>query len=225
MLHADEGTIVAFVDAIQQVTRHLMFGDTPVVAAVRGWAVGGAFSWPINCDFSVWSDDARGFFPEMKIGLYPSGAVTFLLPLQAGPAIAREMLYTSRKYGARELLDCGLVNEVVPGDRLLDTAVARARALAALPASARRALKRGLVAPHRTAIETALEAGGDSGDNEHARPRYLRANRARVGARTVEVPRAGFRTPRPGVAPTGRADLGIKRTESVFDQAVHANSS
>ena len=158
MLHADEATVVAFVDAIQQVTRHLMFGDTPVVAAVRGWAVGGAFSWPVNCDFSVWSDDARGFFPEMKIGLYPSGAVTCLLPLQAGPAIAREMLYTSRKYGAAELLGCGLVNEVVPGDKLLDAAVARAQALAALPASARRALKRGLVDPHRTAIEASLEA-------------------------------------------------------------------
>ena len=87
MLDADEATVTGFVDAIQQVTRHLVFGDTPVVAAVRGWAVGGAFSWPVNCDFSVWSDDARGFFPELKIGLYPSGAVTFLLPLQVGPAL------------------------------------------------------------------------------------------------------------------------------------------
>ena len=158
MRTADEAAIAGFVDAIQQVTRHIMFGGTPVVAAVRGWAVGGAFSWPINCDFSVWSDDARGFFPEMRIGLYPSGAVTFLLPLQVGPAIAREMLYTSRKYGAVELLDCGLANEVVPGDKLLDAAIARAQALSALPAPARRALKRGLVDPHRTAIEAALEA-------------------------------------------------------------------
>lgn len=158
MLGADEATITGFVDAIQQVTRHLMFGDTPVVAAVRGWAVGGAFSWPINCDFSVWSDDARGFFPELKIGLYPSGGVTVLLPLQVGPAIAREMLYTSRKYSAAELHDCGLASEVVPGHRLLDAAIARAQALAALPAQARRALKRGLADPHRAAIESALEA-------------------------------------------------------------------
>ena len=158
MFDADEGTITGFVDAIQQVTRHLVFGDTPVVAAVHGWAVGGAFSWPINCDFSVWSDDARGFFPELKIGLYPSGAATCLLPLQVGPAIAREMLYTSRKYGAAELLDCGLASEVVPRNVLLDTAIARARALAELPAPARRALKRGLVDPHRAAIEAALDA-------------------------------------------------------------------
>ena len=158
MLAADEATLTGFVDAIQQVTRHLMFGDTPVVAAVRGWAVGGAFSWPINCDFSVWSDDARGFFPELNIGLYPSGAVTCLLPLQVGPATAREMLYTSRKYSAAELLDCGLASEVVPGHTLLDAAIARAQALAALPAPARRALKRGLVEPHRAAIGAALEA-------------------------------------------------------------------
>ena len=158
MLDADEATLAGFVDAIQQVTRHIMFGDTPVVAAVRGWAVGGAFSWPVNCDFSVWSDDARAFFPELKIGLYPSGAVTCLLPLQVGPALAREMLYTSRKYTAAELLDCGLASEAVPGDRLLDAAIARAQALVALPAPARRALKRGLVDPHRTAIEAALDA-------------------------------------------------------------------
>ena len=155
---ADDAAIRGFVGAIQQVTRHLMFGDTPVVAAVRGWAVGGAFSWPVNCDFSVWSDDARAFFPELKIGLYPSGAVTCLLPLQVGPALAREMLYTSRKYTAAELLDCGLASEVVPGDRLLDAAIKRAQALAALSAPARRALKRGLVGPHRAAIESALDS-------------------------------------------------------------------
>ena len=159
MRNASEAAIVGFVDDIQEVTRRIMFGDTPVVAAVRGWAVGGAFSWPVNCDFSVWSDDARGFFPELKIGLYPSGAATFLLPLQVGPVLAREMLYTSRKYTAAELLACGLASEVVPGGRrLLDAAVARARALAALPPQARRALKRGLVEPHRAAIEAALDA-------------------------------------------------------------------
>ena len=158
MMDAPEATVVEFVDAIQQVTRHLMFGDTPVVAAVRGWAVGGAFSWPVNCDFSVWSDDARGFFPELKIGLYPSGAVTCLLPLQVGPAVSREMLYTSRKYTAAELLDHGLASETIPGHRLLDTAIARAQGLASLPAPARRALKRGLVDPHRDAIEAALAA-------------------------------------------------------------------
>ena len=158
MLGADEPSIAAFVDAIQQVTRHIVFGDTPVVAAVRGWAVGGAFSWPVNCDFSVWSKEAHGFFPELKIGLYPSGAVTFLLPLQVGPARAREMLYTARKYTAAELLACGLATEVVAGDRLLDAALARAQALAALPPQSRRALKRGLVEPNRAAIDAALEA-------------------------------------------------------------------
>ena len=193
MLDADEATLTGFVDAIQQVTRRIMFGDTPVVAAVRGWAVGGAFSWPVNCDFSVWSDDARAFFPELKIGLYPSGAVTCLLPLQVGPALAREMLYTSRKFTARELLDCGLATEVVPGNTLLDAAIARAQALAALPAPARRALKRGLVDPHRATIETALDSRGGSGGGDHARPRNLRANRARVRAWTIGVPQGTFR--------------------------------
>ena len=197
MRTADEAAIAGFVDAIQQVTRHIMFGDTPVVAAVRGWAVGGAFSWPVNCDFSVWSDDARGFFPELRIGLYPSGAVTFLLPLQVGAARAREMLYTSRKYTAHELLACGLASAVVPGDRLLGAAVERAQALAALPAQARRALKRGLVEPHRAAIEAALDAEAAAVAATMRDPdTYARIEREseRGRSRTSGSPRAGARS-------------------------------
>ena len=52
MRGADVASIAGFVGAIQEVTRRIMSGDTPVVAAVRGWAVGGAFSWHANCDFS-----------------------------------------------------------------------------------------------------------------------------------------------------------------------------
>ncbi len=194
MRDADEAAITGFVDAIQQVTRHIMFGDTPVVAAVRGWAVGGAFSWPVNCDFSVWSDDARGFFPELRIGLYPSGAVTFLLPLQVGAARAREMLYTSRKYTAHELLACGVASDVTPGDRLLGAAVERAQALAALPAQARRALKRGLVEPHRAAIEAALDAEAAAVIATMRDPdTYTRIEREseRGRSRTSGSPRAG----------------------------------
>lgn len=156
MCHADEGEIRRFVNAIQDVTRNIMFGDTPVVAAVQGWAVGGAFSWPINCDLSIWAEDARAFFPELKIGLFVSGAVTYLLPLEIGAARAREMIYTSRKYDANTLHAFGLVARCVPRTELLDAAITQARQLARLPAPARTGLKQAFATPRRKDIEQAL---------------------------------------------------------------------
>jgi len=55
------------VEAIQRATRAISFGPKPVVGAISGWAVGGGFEWAINCDFPVWAESARGFFPEVSL--------------------------------------------------------------------------------------------------------------------------------------------------------------
>ena len=57
------------VDAIQAATVAIMFGAKPVVGAINGWAVGGGFEWAINCDFPIWGESARGFFPEVSLNL------------------------------------------------------------------------------------------------------------------------------------------------------------
>jgi enoyl-CoA hydratase/carnithine racemase len=145
------------VGAIQQVTREMVFGTRPVVGAIRGWAVGGGFEWAINCDFSVWADSARAFFPEMSLNLFVTGAVTSLLPAMVGLVKAREMLFLGERYDAAELAALGIAWRVVEDDRLLYESRALALRLAELPERAVRDMKRVLNQCSQSDIERALE--------------------------------------------------------------------
>jgi len=145
------------VTAIQRATRAIMFGDKPVVGAINGWAVGGGFEWAINCDFPIWAETTRGFFPEVSLNLFVTGSVTSLLPALVGLNRAREMLFFGERYDARTLLDYGVAWRVVPDDNLLGEAHEVAEKLAALPPLAARAMKRVLNATAQSSLDAALE--------------------------------------------------------------------
>jgi len=132
----------AVVDAIQRATVSIVMGAKPVIGAINGWAVGGGFEWAINCDFPIWADSARAFFPEVSLNLFVTGAVTSILPNIVGPIKAREMLFLGNRYTAAELKEIGVAWKVVPDDELLAEAEAVAKQLAALPTLSTRAMKR-----------------------------------------------------------------------------------
>ena len=144
------------VDAIQRATHAIVFGNKPVVGAINGWAVGGGFEWAINCDFPIWAESARGFFPEVSLNLFVTGAVTSLLPALVGLNKAREMLLLGERYGAAELEEAGLAWRVVGDDRLMDEANAVAARLSALPPLSVRAMKRVLNQCAMTDMQRAL---------------------------------------------------------------------
>lgn len=150
------------VEAIQRATRAISFGPKPVVGAINGWAVGGGFEWAINCDFPIWAQGARGFFPEVSLNLFVTGAVSSLLPAMVGLLKAREMLLLGRRYGAAELTELGVAWRVVPDEALLDEALATARQLAALPALSVRAMKRTLNATAASDLHRALALETDA---------------------------------------------------------------
>lgn len=150
------------VEAIQRATRAVSFGPKPVVGAINGWAVGGGFEWAMNCDFPIWAESARGFFPEVSLNLFVTGAVTALLPAIVGLTKAREMLFLGRRYGAPELAELGVAWRVVPADALLKEAHAVARELAALPTLAVRAMKRTLNATAASDMHRALALETDA---------------------------------------------------------------
>jgi enoyl-CoA hydratase/carnithine racemase len=127
----------------------IAMGPKPVVGAINGWAVGGGFEWAINCDFPIWAESAKGFFPEVSLNLFVTGAVTALLPGLVGLHQAREMLFLGQRYGAQELADIGVAWKVVPDADLMPQAQAVAEKLAGLPPLSVRAMKRVLnqVAP------------------------------------------------------------------------------
>ncbi|WP_343082471.1 enoyl-CoA hydratase/isomerase family protein [Ostreiculturibacter nitratireducens] len=144
------------VDAIQRATEAIVFGAKPVVGAINGWAVGGGFEWAINCDFPIWAESAKGFFPEVSLNLFVTGAVTTILPAIVGPVKAREMLFLGERYSAEDLKACGVAWKVVPDAELREEAGRVAARLAALPSLSVRAMKRVLNQASAGAIRTAL---------------------------------------------------------------------
>lgn len=146
----------ALVLAIQRATHAITFGAKPVVGAINGWAVGGGFEWAINCDFPIWAESAKGFFPEVSLNLFVTGAVTSLLPAMVGLHKAREMLFFGDRYEARELGEIGVAWKVVPDAELMAEAQAVAAKLADLPPLSTRAMKRVLNAAASTDLSRAL---------------------------------------------------------------------
>ena len=145
-----------FVERLQDVTRLLMFGRLPVVAAVRGWAVGGGLEWVFNADFVVAGETARGFFPEMSLGLFPSGDITSILPSTLGAARARQLLMLGERIDAMQLLDWGVACSVVADDEVEQHAMVLATTLAGLPTRSIRALRSALQDLTRDDIDQAL---------------------------------------------------------------------
>ena len=132
----------AVVDAIQRATCAIVFGAKPVVGAINGWAVGGGFEWAINCDFPIWAESAKGFFPEVSLNLFVTGSVTALLPALVGLNKARELLFLGERHSAAELKDIGVAWRVSADADLRDDAQTVAEKLSALPPLSVRAMKR-----------------------------------------------------------------------------------
>ena len=145
-----------FVELIQNATRAIVLGAKPVVGAINGWAVGGGLEWAINCDFPIWAQSAKGFFPEVSLNLFVTGGVTALLPALTGLNRAREMLFLGERYDAEALLSMGVAWRVVADEQLMQSAREIALRLARLPPQSVRAMKRVLRHTSSADFEQAL---------------------------------------------------------------------
>ena len=93
----------------------------PVIAAVNGYALGGGCEIALSCHLRIASDNAIFAQPEVKIGLLPGWGGTQRLPRIIGRGLANEIILTGRNVTAKEALDIGLVNKVVPQEELMNT--------------------------------------------------------------------------------------------------------
>ena len=93
----------------------------PVIAAVNGYALGGGCEIALSCHLRIASDNAIFAQPEVKIGLLPGWGGTQRLPRIIGRGLANEIILTGRNVTAKEALDIGLVNKVVPQEELINT--------------------------------------------------------------------------------------------------------
>lgn len=94
----------------------------PVVAAINGFALGGGCELALACHLRVAAEGASFGQPEVNLGLIPGFGGTQRLPRIVGRGIATEMILTGERVSAQRAYEIGLVNRVVPGDQLIDTA-------------------------------------------------------------------------------------------------------
>ncbi|MEW6224770.1 MAG: enoyl-CoA hydratase-related protein [Chloroflexota bacterium] len=114
---------------------------TPLIAAVRGFALGGGCELAMACDMIVAADTATFGQPEVKIGVIPGAGGTQRLARAIGKAKAMELVLTGRSIDAREAERLGLVTRVVEPDQTVPAALELAGRIAALPPLAVRAAK------------------------------------------------------------------------------------
>ena len=104
---------------------------TPLIAAVRGFALGGGCELALTCDLIVAGDDARFGQPEINLGVMPGAGGTQRLTRAIGKARAMDLVLTGRSISAHEAETMGLVSRVVAAEETLPTALELARSIAA----------------------------------------------------------------------------------------------
>jgi 2-(1,2-epoxy-1,2-dihydrophenyl)acetyl-CoA isomerase len=129
----------------------------PVIAAVNGAAAGAGMNIALAADIRFASESAVFGQNFAKVGLFPDYGGTFFLPQLIGPAKAAEMFYTGDMIDAKTALQLGLVNRLVPADKLEGEAMAFAKGIVHGPRLASRALKQALFGNQRAELTKALE--------------------------------------------------------------------
>jgi enoyl-CoA hydratase len=143
-------------DAIHAVLHHFPVYK-PIVAAVNGTCVAGGFEMLTSTDIRVAAPEARFAVMEPKRGLFAGGGSTVRLPRQMPYPLAMELLLTADMVDAERALAMGLINRVVPADRLMDTAYDYAERIAANAPLAVVATKQSAVEGLALDLESAYE--------------------------------------------------------------------
>lgn len=142
---------------VQRVPLALYYLELPTIAAVNGPAVGAGCDLACMCDLRIASEEASFSESFVKLGLIPGDGGAWLLQRVVGLPKACEMTFTGDAVSAREALECGLVQKVVPGAELMDAALGLARRIAANPPSALRIAKKLIRESQQASLQTILE--------------------------------------------------------------------
>ncbi|MDP2678094.1 MAG: enoyl-CoA hydratase/isomerase family protein [Rhodoferax sp.] len=136
----------------------------PIVGLLQGAACGGGFALALGCDVRFAAPNARMNVAMAKIGLTGCDmGISYFLPRAVGPAIAAELMYTGRFVNAERALRIGLVNDVVPEDKLADTAHELVQEMLAMSPVGLRLTKDGLAMAQETSNLATVMALEDRG--------------------------------------------------------------
>jgi enoyl-CoA hydratase/carnithine racemase len=128
----------------------------PVIAAVEGYAMGGGCELALSCDFIIAGEGALFALPEIRLGIMPGAGGTQFLPRAIPERMARELIYTGRRFSAREAHCWGMVNRVVATGEAAAAALESARQVAANGPLAIQGAKRAITHGLQTDLNSAL---------------------------------------------------------------------
>jgi 2-(1,2-epoxy-1,2-dihydrophenyl)acetyl-CoA isomerase len=128
----------------------------PIIAAINGPAVGLGCTVCLACDLRIASEKAQLSFGFVRVGITPEFGSTYFLPRLIGISRSLELLYTGRMIHAREAKEIGLVNKVVPPDRLAGAAYEMAQTIANAPPIVVKLIREGIYQGVNVDINTAL---------------------------------------------------------------------
>lgn len=120
-------------DLFQEVVRTIRSIETPVIAAVNGYALGAGCDTALACDFRIVSDEGTIGETFIDVGFVPGDGGAFLLPRLIGEARAKELIFTGRKLSGKEIVEWDLAIDQVAQEDLLKTAAEFAEKLAGRP--------------------------------------------------------------------------------------------
>lgn len=129
----------------------------PVIAAMNGPAVGIGASYALACDIRIAVPEAYLLEAFVNIGLAPDGGVSWLLPRLAGTAVAYEMFFTGKPLQAADAHRLGVINHIVPAEKLEAEVRELANQLASQPRQAMAGAKRAVTHALESSYEEALE--------------------------------------------------------------------
>ncbi len=178
---------IDFTDIAQKkLTLKMWQFDKPVIAAVNGLVVGGAFTMCLSCaDLIYVSEHAWAQLPFVNIGIIPELASSYLLPRLLGYQRAKEIIYFGERIPAAQLFEMGLVNKVLPHDQLIP--YAKEMALKLIPPTgpwmAVRLAKRALHKPLVKAVTRALDRENEALRQAFETDDFREAMKARVEKR------------------------------------------
>jgi enoyl-CoA hydratase/carnithine racemase len=129
----------------------------PTVAAITGYALGGGCELALSCDFRVAGENAKLGQPEVLLGIIPGAGGTQRLARLVGTSRAKDIIFTGRFVRADEALRIGMVDRVVPADKVLEESVAYAAQFSGAAALAVRAAKECIDRGSEVDLDTGLE--------------------------------------------------------------------
>ena len=147
----DAHPVVRFMRALQDSAK-------PVVAIVRGHAIGIGTTLLLHCDLVYAASDARLQLPFVNLGLCPEYASSYLLPRLLGHQKAAELFLLGKSFSGADAAEWGLITAAVPWDELTVYATEKISALAAQPPAAVKRTKALLKQASRSSVEVALQA-------------------------------------------------------------------